>query len=87
MTTVARQPSPRLRPYIARYAGYRFDDGPASGHAGLPSRHLTLVVSLGGKIGVSGLAGAGSYQTLVAGCMRPRPGSRDPQGRSACGSC
>jgi len=40
---------------------------PASGHAGLPSRHLTLVVSLGGKIGVSGLAGAGSYQALVAG--------------------
>ncbi len=67
MNTAARQPSPRLRPYIARYAGYRFDDAPASGHAGLPSRHLTLVVSLGSRITVSGLAGAGSYQTLVAG--------------------
>lgn len=67
MTTAARQPSPRLRPYIARYAGYRFDDAPASGHAGLPSRHLTLIVSLGGKIGVSGLAGAGSHQALAAG--------------------
>lgn len=67
MTTASRLPSPRLRPYIARYAGYRFDDAPASGHAGLPSRRLTLVISLGARIKVSGLAGAGAYQALVAG--------------------
>jgi len=67
MTTSVRLPSARLQPYVSRYAGYRWDDAPAMSHAGLPSRHLTLVVSLGGPIHVEGAADSGSYGAFVSG--------------------
>src|SRR5689334_10876738 len=40
-------PAPDLRPYVARYAGYRFLGFPPGVHLGLPSRYLTVVLALG----------------------------------------
>jgi AraC-like DNA-binding protein len=65
--TFVRQPSPRLRPYVARYAGYRFDGAEAQSHAGLPSRHLTLVISLSGPITVAGPTGIHAFNAFVSG--------------------
>jgi AraC-like DNA-binding protein len=45
-------PTPRLRPFVAHYTGYRYEGFEPGMHAGLPSRHLTLVVSFGGPIDV-----------------------------------
>jgi AraC-like DNA-binding protein len=39
-------PHPRLRPYVSDYTGYRMQGFTAGVHAGLPSRSLTLVISL-----------------------------------------
>jgi len=44
---VVALPAPRLRPFVADYAGYRMEGFDAGVHAGLPSRHLTLIVSFG----------------------------------------
>ena len=41
-----RRPSPPLAPYVERYIGYRFEGFPAGIHRGLPSRHLTFIISL-----------------------------------------
>lgn len=67
MTTSVRLPSARLRPFVSRYAGYQWDGAPAMNHAGLPSRHLTLVISLGGPIRVEGAADSGTYGAFVSG--------------------
>jgi hypothetical protein len=49
---VQRRPAPALRPLIDSYVGYR-TVGLASGvHRGLPSQHLTLIVSIGEPIDV-----------------------------------
>jgi AraC-like DNA-binding protein len=40
-------PSSRLRPFVARYVGYRYLGFPSGTHLGLPSRHLTVVLALG----------------------------------------
>jgi AraC-like DNA-binding protein len=41
-----RRPNARLAPYVERYVGYRLAGFPAGVHRGLPSRHLTFIVSL-----------------------------------------
>jgi AraC-like DNA-binding protein len=38
-------PAPPLRPYIARYAGFRANGLPGGNDAGLPSRHVDLIIS------------------------------------------
>lgn len=38
-------PAPQLRPFVTSYVGYRMTGFPPGVHAGLPSRHLTFVVS------------------------------------------
>lgn len=45
-------PAPALRPWIDRYVGYRLLGGPAGVHRGLPSRHMTFIVSIGSPIDV-----------------------------------
>jgi len=45
-------PTPALRPFIARYAGFRANGLPPGTHAGLPSRHVDLIISLGQPIHV-----------------------------------
>ncbi|HEX6381270.1 MAG TPA: hypothetical protein VF180_08505 [Acidimicrobiia bacterium] len=44
---VVGQPLPPLRPYVERYCGYRMAGFPAGLHRGVPSRHMTLIVSIG----------------------------------------
>ena len=46
-----RRPAPTLRPLIDAYIGYRVS-GPRGLHRGLPSRHLTLIASIGEPIDV-----------------------------------
>jgi AraC-like DNA-binding protein len=45
-------PAPRLRGAIAHYAGYRLLGFAPGLHRGLPSRHLTFIVSIGDPIDV-----------------------------------
>jgi AraC-like DNA-binding protein len=41
------RPAPRLRPYVSSYVGYRMEGFAPGFHAGLPSRSITFIVSLG----------------------------------------
>jgi len=45
-------PAPPLRSFIERYCGYRMTGFPSGLHRGLPSRHLTFIVSIGADIDV-----------------------------------
>jgi AraC-like DNA-binding protein len=45
-------PSPQLAPFIDGYVGYRLSGFPAGLHRGLPSRHMTFIVSIGPSIDV-----------------------------------
>lgn len=56
-----------MRPFVARYLGYAQDDVTLAVHRGLPSRHVTLIVSLAEPIDCAGLPGAGRLQALVGG--------------------
>jgi AraC-like DNA-binding protein len=47
-----RRPAPALTPFVERYVGYRLTGFPAGLHRGLPSRHLTFIVSIGPEIDV-----------------------------------
>jgi len=47
-----RRPSASLAPLIERYVGYRLVGFPAGLHRGLPSRHMTRIVSIGDPIDV-----------------------------------
>jgi AraC-like DNA-binding protein len=49
---VTRRPAPPLAALIDRYVGYRMTGFPPGLHRGLPSRHLTLIVSVGPPIDV-----------------------------------
>lgn len=49
---VTALPSPPLRPLIDHYVGYRMIGFDAGVHRGLPSRHLTFIVSIGPVIDV-----------------------------------
>jgi len=49
---VTALPAPALRPFVERYTGYRLADFPPGIHRGLPSRHLTLIASIGPAIDV-----------------------------------
>jgi AraC-like DNA-binding protein len=51
MHWVPRRPAPTLRPLVDAYIGYRVS-GPRGLHRGLPSRHLTLIASIGEPIDV-----------------------------------
>jgi hypothetical protein len=49
---VVGRPQPALRPFVERYCGYRMTGFPAGLHRGVPSRHLTFIVSIGNDIDV-----------------------------------
>ncbi len=42
---LVHQPPVLLQPYVESYVGYRFSGFPPGEHVGLPSRHLTFVIS------------------------------------------
>lgn len=44
---------PALRPYVGDLSGYAYDGDPPTLHRGLPSRHLTLVITLDEPLGVA----------------------------------
>ncbi|TNC24288.1 helix-turn-helix domain-containing protein [Amycolatopsis alkalitolerans] len=51
----AGQPHPGLRQLVSRYLGYAQDDVPLGLHRGLPSRHVTLIISLAEPIRLVGM--------------------------------
>ncbi|GAA1613784.1 MULTISPECIES: AraC family transcriptional regulator [Kribbella] len=52
MGYATRAVHPALRPYVGGVIGYSFDAPPPEIHRGLPSRHLTIVVTLDEPLGV-----------------------------------
>lgn len=67
MSWVVRQPHPMLRPLVARYVGYQQYDVTLAVHRGLPSRHVTMIISLQDPVRVSGRSGTLSASGLVGG--------------------
>jgi AraC-like DNA-binding protein len=65
------RPAPPLRPFVTRYTGYWLDGLPPGRHQGLPSGHLTVVVSLGPPVDLTVLPDPAqppaSFAALVAG--------------------
>ena len=51
--TVLRTPAAPLVPYVEQYVGYRLLGFPPGLHRGVPSRHLTFIVSIGDPIDVA----------------------------------
>lgn len=51
---VLGRPHPALRPFVARYLGYRQHGVTLTEHRGLPSRHITLVISLADPLRIEG---------------------------------
>lgn len=49
---LTRRPAPALAPFLDRYVGYRLECFAPGLHRGLPSRHLTFIVSIGPPIDV-----------------------------------
>src|SRR5262245_2871599 len=67
------EPAAALRPFVSRYAGTRMRDVPHGEHAGLPSRHIDLIVSLARPIEIARMPGAqspGAYRAFVAGLQQ-----------------
>jgi AraC-like DNA-binding protein len=69
-------PAPPLRPFIERYVGYRMSGLTPGVHRGLPSRHLTFLVSIGPPVDVVAQTDPrqppASYHTVVSG-LQARP--------------
>jgi AraC-like DNA-binding protein len=66
-------PAPALRPFVSHYAGTRMRDVPHGQHAGLPSRHIDLIVSLAKPIEITRMPGSqspGAYRAFVAGLQQ-----------------
>lgn len=51
--SVLRAPPEPLAPYVEQYVGYRLLGFPPGLHRGVPSRHLTFIVSIGDPIDVA----------------------------------
>lgn len=68
---VTAAPAGRLAPYVDRYIGYRLAGFPAGVHRGLPSRHMTFIVDLGGGIDVAAQTdprqAPATYRTVLGG--------------------
>jgi len=67
----ARRPHPALRGLVSRYVGYRQDGITMPLHRGLPSEHVTFIVSLAGPVRMIDMPGsdqgAGSWQGFAGG--------------------
>lgn len=66
---VTARPSPALRPLVERYVGYRQDGITLGVHRGLPSRSITLVISLAGPVRLVGGPGAGHGPRALQGSV------------------
>lgn len=74
MTTdewVVGQPGPRVRHVVERYVGYRMVGHQPAAHRGLPSGHMTFIVSIDRTIDVvrqtSDAQGPRSYRSVLSG--------------------
>ncbi len=83
MTWAIRPPHPVLQPLVSRYIGYEQNDVALSVHRGLPSRHVTLIISLQGPVRMAGQAGPASMHGLLGG-LRTDP-VLISQDRTQCG--
>jgi len=66
-------PAPPLGPFVSHYAGSRMTDVPRSEHAGLPSRHIDLIVSLARPIEITRMPGCqapGGFRAFVSGLQQ-----------------
>lgn len=72
VTWAIRPPHPMLRSLVRRYIGYEQCDVSLAIHRGLPSRHVTLIISLEAPVRISGRAGPLRLQGLVGG-LRAEP--------------
>jgi AraC-like DNA-binding protein len=67
----AQRPGPAVAPLVERYVGYRMLGFPAGVHRGLPSRHLTFIVSIGPPVDVvaqcDGSQSPQQYRCVVGG--------------------
>lgn len=71
---VAAAPHPALRPLVGRYLGYAAHQPAPALHRGLPSRHLTLAISLADPIRVVGTPRSGQLRTQgLLGGMHTSP--------------
>ncbi len=65
------RPEPALRPFVERYLGYRREGLAPGSHQGLPSRHVTAIISLGSPVDVAGMPDPaqppGSFRALAGG--------------------
>jgi AraC-like DNA-binding protein len=62
--TAQRLPAACLRPFIARYGGFRISGHSFGATRGLPSRHVTVMLGLGEPFRIAGI---GSFTSFVAG--------------------
>ena len=66
-----RRPHPALRGLVGRYIGYRQHAVTLEVHRGLPSRHVTLIISLAAPVRLLGMPGSlqrpDSWQGFVSG--------------------
>jgi AraC-like DNA-binding protein len=53
--SVVARPQPLLRPLVAGYIGYRVEGAEPGVHRGLPSRHLTFIVTLDGTVDLAAM--------------------------------
>jgi AraC-like DNA-binding protein len=71
MEMVVGRPRARLSPFVAGYTGYRIEGAPPGVHRGLPSRHLTFIVTLDGTVDIATMPDPaqppGSFPTLAGG--------------------
>ena len=79
-------PAPALRPFIARYIGYRQAGVAPATHRGLPSPYLTVIFTLDDPLTLAGHPDPrqppGSYATLVGG-LHTAPALITHQGRQS----
>lgn len=68
---VAARPRPQLGPLVGGYVGYRTAGAEPGIHRGLPSRHLTFIVTLDGTVDLAAMPGPAqspaSFTTLAGG--------------------
>lgn len=70
------RPPARLAPLVERYIGYHYEGMPPGTHLGLPSRHLTVVISLGAPTRTVGMPDPGqapAAYAALAGGLHTRP--------------
>lgn len=83
---VQRSPAPPLRPFLAPYVGYRDRGLPPGRHRGLPSPHLTLIITLDDPLMITAhpdpRTPPGRYDTLVGG-LHTAPALIEHDGRQS----